>query len=93
MMKLDEAIQVLQENRPERPYKTNGRRLQMAIDVITETLKPSRSGETGRWKIKRIGGESFPVCPKCKTITDYPTPFCPNCGTDNRKKEAKNGKS
>lgn len=27
MMTIDEAIQVLKENRPERPYKTKGRRL------------------------------------------------------------------
>ncbi len=46
MMTIDEAIQVLKENRPERPYKTKGRRLQVAIDTVVETIqKQQRGGE------------------------------------------------
>lgn len=39
MMTIEETIQVLMENRPERPYKTQGRRLQVAIDTAVEYIK------------------------------------------------------
>lgn len=35
----EEALVVLQENRPSNPYKTKGRRLQAAIDQITESFE------------------------------------------------------
>ncbi len=46
MMTIDEAIQVLLENRPDRPYKTAGRRLQVAIDTVVEEIRRQQKGET-----------------------------------------------
>lgn len=39
LMTIEEAVQVLWETRPDRPYKTKGRRLQVAIDTVIDTLK------------------------------------------------------
>ena len=44
-MTIEEAKKVLMENRPERPVKTEGRRLQVAIDTIIEHLGKERSHE------------------------------------------------
>ena len=44
-MTIEEARQVLKDNRPSQPYKTEGRRLQAAIDVILEYEE-----ELDRWK-------------------------------------------
>lgn len=44
-MTIEEARQVLRENRPAQPYKAEGRRLQAAIDVILDYEE-----EMDRWK-------------------------------------------
>lgn len=37
-MTIEEAKKILMEHRPDRPYKTEGRRYQKAIDIIIEHL-------------------------------------------------------
>lgn len=82
MMDIEEAIKVLWENRPEKPYKTKGRRLQVAIDTVIEELstKPTQ----GAWERIKIATSTYKYkCTVCGNVSCSKPRFCSNCGSKN----------
>ena len=80
-MTVEQAKQILVENRPDRPKSTERRQLQKATDIILEALQYR---PLGRWE---LCDNSSLRCSYCNSLTKYSNAddiktfhYCYNCG-------------
>lgn len=70
----EDAIQILIQNRPDRPKSTDRRQLQKAIDIIIEAM---RERTIGTWVEDPAGTIT---CSRCGVVPPERTKFCSCCG-------------
>lgn len=80
-MTIEQARQILIENRPDRPKSTERRQLQKATDIILEALQYR---PLGKWT---ICDSEYMQCSYCDHLTKYSNAddiklfhYCYNCG-------------
>lgn len=69
------ALQILIQNRPDRPKSTDRRQLQKAVDVIIEAM---RERTIGTWSERDPDGSV--VCSRCGVPSPDHTKYCAYCG-------------
>ena len=86
---LEEAIEVLKDLRSE----MEDARDRIAVNAINMVLEAVKEPKCGEW-VRKNNSNSWFECSVCKEVSDVVTimreptwQFCPNCGSDNRKKE------